>query len=127
MSDTIFLNPLPLGHRDVFVQIRNTSDTADFTIEDQAKAAINKRGNRVVDNPDHAQYLLQANVLQAGKASPTAAEQAFGSGFGGGLFGAAVGATATRAATKNSSIIVGGGLIGAATDVVTGSFVKDVI
>lgn len=87
---------------------------------------INKRGNRVVDNPDHAQYLLQANVLQAGKASPTAAEQAFGSGFGGGLFGAAVGATTTRAATKNSSIIVGGGLIGAATDVVTGSFGKDV-
>jgi len=64
------------------------------------KTAINKRSNRVVDNSDHAQYLLQANDLLAGKASPTAAKQAFGSGFGGGLFGA----TATRAATKNSSI-----------------------
>lgn len=55
MSDTIFLNPLPYGHRDVFVQIRTTSDKADFTIEDQVKAAINKRGNRVVDDANHAQ------------------------------------------------------------------------
>lgn len=126
MSDSIFLDPLPPRHRNVFVQIRNTSDKEDFTIEDQVKAAIGQRGYRVVDNPDHAQYLLQANVLQAGKASPTAAEQAFGGSFGGALFGAAVGATGTRAATKNTGAIIGGGLIGAAAEVITGSFVQDV-
>lgn len=42
------------------------------------------------------------------------------------LFGAAVGAIVKRAATKNSGAIIGGELIGAATEIVTGSFVKDV-
>lgn len=126
MSDSIFLDPLPPRNRRVFVQVRNTSDKQDFDIEHQIKSAIASRGYRLVDNPDHAQYLLQANVLQAGKNSPTAAEQAFGSGFGGALFGAAVGSVGTRAATTDTGAIIGGGLLGAAAEVITGSFVQDV-
>lgn len=126
MSDSIFLDPLPPGNRNVFVQVRNTSDREDFTIENQVKAAISQRGYRLVDNPDRAQYLLQANVLQAGKSSVTAAEEAFGSGFGGALFGAAVGVAGTRAATKDTGSLIGGGLIGAAAEVVAGSFIQDV-
>lgn len=126
MSDSIFLDPLPPGNRNVFVQVRNTSDKEDFTIEDQVKEAISKRGYRLVDNPDRAQYLLQANVLQAGKSSVTAAEEAFGSGFGGALFGAAVGAAGTRVVTKNTGSLIGGGLVGAAAEVIAGSFIKDV-
>jgi len=126
MSDSIFLDPLPPGKRSVFVQVRNTSDKEDFTIEEQVKAAISVRGYRLVENPDHAQYLLQANVLQAGKNSATAAEKAFGSGFGGALFGAAVGATATRAGTNKTGHLIAGGLAGAAAEAITGSFVQDV-
>lgn len=126
MSDSIFLNPMPASNRSVYVQVRNTSDQEDFTIENQVKAAIKKRGYRVVDNPDNAQYLLQANVLQAGKSSVTAAEEAFGSGFGGALFGAAVGAAGARIATKDTGSLIGGGLIGAAAEVVAGSFIQDV-
>ncbi len=126
MSDSIFLDPLPPGGRSVFVQVRNTSDKEDFTIENQVKAAISKRGYRLVDNPEHAQYLLQANVLQAGKSSTTAAEEAFGGGFGGALFGAAVGAAGTRIGTKNTGSLIGGGLVGAAAEVIAGSFIQDV-
>ncbi len=126
MSDSIFLDPVPSAKRSVFVQIRNTSDKQDFIIEDQVKAAIRERGYRLVDNPDHAQYLLQANVLQAGRNSATAAEKAYGSGFGGALFGAAVGATATRAGSKKTGHLIAGGLAGAAAEAITGSFVQDV-
>jgi hypothetical protein len=126
MSDSIFLDPLPPARRTIFVQVRNTSDKEDFAIEDQVKAAVSERGYQLVDDPDRAHYLLQANVLQAGKSSVTAAEEAFGSGFGGALFGGAVGAVGTRAATSNTGAVIGGGLIGAAAEAVAGSFIQDV-
>lgn len=126
MSDSIFLEPLPPANRTVFVQVKNTSDRDDFSIEQDVKAAIEARGYRLVDNPSTAQYMLQANVLQAGKSSVTAAEDAFSSGFGGALFGAAVGAVGARAATKDTGSIIGGGLIGAAVESAAGAFVQDV-
>lgn len=126
MSDSIFLDPLPPARRTVFVQVKNTSDRGDFDIERDVKAAIMQRGYRLVDNPDRAHYMLQANVLQAGKNSETAAEDAFGSGFGGALFGAAVGAIGTRAVTKDTGSLIGGGLIGAAVESATGAFIQDV-
>ncbi|MGI9488583.1 MAG: complement resistance protein TraT [Geminicoccaceae bacterium] len=126
MSDSIFLDPLAPARRTVFVQVKNTSDRGDFSIEEDVKAAILKRGYQLVDNPERAHYMLQANVLQAGKSSVTAAEDAFSSGFGGALFGAAVGAVGTRAATKDTGSIIGGGLIGAAVESAAGAFVQDV-
>ena len=126
MSDSIFLEPLPPGRRTVFIQVKNTSDREDFDIEADVKAAILERGYHLVDNPARAHYMLQANVLQAGKSSVTAAEDAFSSGFGGTLFGAAVGAVGTRAATKDAGSIIGGGLIGAAVESAAGAFVQDV-
>ncbi|MEZ5931094.1 MAG: complement resistance protein TraT [Alphaproteobacteria bacterium] len=126
MSDSIFLDPLPPARRTVFVQVKNTSDRADFDIEDGIKAAILERGYQLVDNPERAHYMLQANVLQAGESSETAAEDAFASGFGGALFGAAVGAAGARVATKDTGSIIGGGLIGAAVETAAGAFIKDV-
>ncbi|MDH3663369.1 MAG: complement resistance protein TraT, partial [Alphaproteobacteria bacterium] len=126
MSDSIFLEPLPPARRNVFIQVKNTSDREDFDIEADVKAAILDRGYQLVDNPERAHYMLQANVLQAGKSSVTAAEDAFSSGFGGALFGAAVGAVGTRAVTKDTGSIIGGGLIGAAVESAAGAFVQDV-
>lgn len=126
MSDSIFLEPLPPARRTVFIQVKNTSDQEDFSIEDGVKSLLLERGYQLVDNPDRAHYMLQANVLQAGKSSVTAAEDAFSSGFGGALFGAAVGAVGTRAATKDTGSIIGGGLIGAAVETAAGAFVQDV-
>ncbi|MEM7041270.1 MAG: complement resistance protein TraT [Pseudomonadota bacterium] len=126
MSDSIFLEPLPPARRTVFVEVKNTSDREDFDIENGVKSQLRDRGYQLVDNPERAHYMLQANVLQAGKSSVTAAEDAFASGFGGALFGAAVGAVGTRAATKDTGSIIGGGLIGAAVESAAGAFVKDV-
>lgn len=126
MSDSIFLEPLAPARRTVFIEVKNTSDRGDFSIEEGVKAAILQRGYQLVDNPERAHYMLQANVLQAGKSSVTAAEDAFSSGFGGALFGAAVGAIGTRAVTKDTGSIIGGGLIGAAVETAAGAFVQDV-
>lgn len=126
MSDSIFLEPSKPTGRTIYVEVKNTSDRDDFNIEDGIKAAIEERGYRLVSDPERAQYMLQANVLQAGKNSATAAEEAFSGGFGGALFGAAVGAVGTRAATSNTGSIIGGGLIGAAVESAAGAFVQDV-
>lgn len=126
MSDSIFLEPLAPARRTVFVEVKNTSDRGDFSIEQDVKTAILQRGYQLVDNPERAHYMLQANVLQAGKSSVTAAEDAFSSGFGGALFGAAVGAVGTRAVTKDTGSIIGGGLIGAAVETAAGAFIQDV-
>ena len=96
------------------------------TSKNDVRSAIRQQGYQLVDNPDRAHYMLQANVLQAGKSSVTAAEDAFTSGFGGALFGAAVGAVGARAATKDTGSIIGGGLLGAAVETAAGAFVQDV-
>lgn len=126
MTDSIFLDPVPRARRTVFVQVRNTSDRPDFEIADEIRRSIESRGYRIVEDPGRAHYLLQANVLQVGRTSPTAAEQTFGGGFGSAIFGGAIGAIGTRAATKDTGAIIAGGLAGAAVSSIADSLVEDV-
>ncbi|RME32353.1 MAG: complement resistance protein TraT, partial [Gammaproteobacteria bacterium] len=85
MTDSIFLDPPVPGHQKVLVQIRNTSDKPDFTIQSEIEQALRQRGWTITRNPEEADYMLQANILQVGKADKTAAEQMFVSGYGGPL------------------------------------------
>jgi Enterobacterial TraT complement resistance protein len=52
MSATIFLDPTSEANKTVFVQIRNTSDKADFDIAPDLTAATATKGYRVVTDPD---------------------------------------------------------------------------
>lgn len=126
MTDTVFLEPVPPHDRTILVEVRNTSDQAAFDIADAVKASIAERGYRLVDRPEQAHFLLQANVLQVGRASPSAAEQSFAGGFGGSLIGGAVGAAGTRIATDDPRALIAGGLIGAATAGVADAMIEDV-
>jgi hypothetical protein len=126
MTETIFLDPVPAAERTVFVQVRNTSDKPDFDIEPAVRAAVESRGYRVVDDPTEAHYLLQANVLQAGRNSESGAENSFAGGFGSMILGGAAGAGAGRVASENPSVIIGGALAGAAIAAVADAFVQDV-
>jgi outer membrane lipoprotein SlyB len=126
MTNTIFLDPVAPDRRTVYVQVRNTSDRPDFDIADHVRAAVAARGYTVVEDPDQAQFLLQANVLQVGVTSPTAAERTFGGGFGSAAVGGAVGAGVGRVISRDTGTIIAGALIGAAAETVTGSFFKDV-
>ena len=49
MTDTVFLEPVSPHDRTILVQVRNTSDRADFDIADAVKASIAERGYRLVD------------------------------------------------------------------------------
>lgn len=126
MTDTIFLEPVAPQDRTVFVQVRNTSDRAELDIADAVEASIAERGYRIVARPGQAHYLLQANVLQVGRVSPTAAEQTFAGGFGGTLTGGAVGAAGARVASDDPRALIAGGLIGAATSSIADALIEDV-
>lgn len=126
MAESIFLDPVAAEERTIHVQVRNTSDRPDFEIERQVVARLADRGWLVVADPERARYLLQANVLQAGRSSRTAAERSFAQGFGGTLIGAAAGAGAGRAVSEEPGVMIGGALAGAATAAVADSFVQDI-
>jgi hypothetical protein len=126
MSDTIFLDPTPESKRTVFVQVRNTSDRADFDINQDVSAAIAAKGYRVVNDPDKAQFILQANILQVGKVAPSAAQMSFG-GYGMPLTGVLAGAGLSAAVgTVHAAPIIGAGLIGGVIETVANAAVHDV-
>lgn len=66
MTDSIFLDPLPENKRKVFVEVRNTSDKPQLSIEPQVKFAIADKGFEIVKDPNKAYYIVQANVLKVG-------------------------------------------------------------
>ncbi|MBB5463656.1 MULTISPECIES: complement resistance protein TraT [unclassified Paraburkholderia] len=126
MSDTIFLDPVADSKKTVFVQIRNTSDKPDFDIAADVKAAVSGKGYRIVGDPDHAQYILQANILQVGKVAPSAAQEAFG-GYGAPLGGAFLGAAAAASfGSTHAAPIAGAALAGGLIELVANAAVKDV-
>jgi hypothetical protein len=131
MSDTVFLDPVMPEKRTVYVDIRNTSDQPGLDITPEVRSAIEARGYRVVDDLRAARFVLQANVLQAGRTSETAAEAAYGSGFGGTLLGGAAGGAAGYGLGKagigvNDAVgAIAGALAGAAIAGLADAYVQD--
>ncbi|MEO1018175.1 MAG: complement resistance protein TraT [Pseudomonadota bacterium] len=130
MSDTIFLDPVSPSERVIYVDIRNTSDKPDLDVEAAVMSKIQEAGYVVTDDPDQARFVLQANVLQAGRNADTAAEEALGGGFGstivGGAAGGAVGYGLGQAGGNNALLTIGGVLAGAAIGAVADNYVQDV-
>lgn len=127
MSDTVFLDPVGTDKKTIFLQIRNTSDKPDLSVDDEVAAALVAKGYRVEANPDEAHYILQANILQVGKTAPTAMEAAINQGYGvsaagGALLGAGIG----YAGGSSGRGIAAAGLVGALAEGIAGAAVKDV-
>jgi hypothetical protein len=131
MTDTIFLDPVGPEDRTVYVDVRNTSDKPDFDLGPAIRDAVAARGYRLVSDPRQAHFVLQANVLQAGRASETAAEAAYNGGFGstvlGGAAGGAAGYGLGRAGmgVNDAVAVVGGALLGAAVSGLADAYVQD--
>jgi hypothetical protein len=130
MSASIFLDPVAADQKTVFLQIRNTSDKPELDLSDPIGNAMEQKGYRVVESPEQARYLLQANVLQVGRCNlreaEHALEQGFGAALGGALAGAAIGSVAVRGNHGSKGAVVGG-LVGAAVTTVTDAMVQDVV
>ncbi|MCB1834177.1 MAG: complement resistance protein TraT [Geminicoccaceae bacterium] len=130
MSDTIFIDPVRRSSRLIYIEVRNTSDKQDLEIENAVRSKIADHGYRVTTDPGEARFMLQANVLQAGKSSKTAADEAYEGGFGSVLAGGAAGAAAGwglgQAGGNDGLLIAGGALLGAGISSVADAFVQDV-
>ena len=121
MSDSVFLEPVSPEKQIVYIRIRNTTDK-DINVEEQIKSALTARGFKVINNPDEAYFMIQANVLQIGKTDETGADSALQSGFGGGLLGAGV-----SAATGGSGNNIGvGAAVGAVAGLLANTMIKDI-
>lgn len=121
MSETIFLDPVESEQKTVFIQVRNTSGNNHLDVERQLAGSLVSKGYTVVNSPNAAHYLIQANILQIGKRDLRESTDVLEQGFGGGLIGAGVGSISSN----NSNTIVGASLIGAAAGIVGNALVKD--
>lgn len=123
MSDTIFLDPVSPDKRTIFISIRNSSDK-DFGLSG-VMGRIVSRGYTVVNDPEKAHYILQANILYVGKADPTAIEDAMRDGYGplGGIIGGAVLGSAISRSRRGAVV---GGALGGAAELLAGSLTKNV-
>jgi hypothetical protein len=130
MSSTVFLNPVTPDKKSLFLQVRNTSDKPVLDLESDIATVLEGKGYILVQNPEQAHYLLQANILQVGRTDLRAAEHALTQGFGSTLTGAAAGAAlgslAGQQGRDNNKAIVAGGLMGAAVATVSDAMVQDV-
>ncbi len=123
-SETIFLDPVSSAQKTVYVSVKNTSDE-EIDISPQLKTALSSHGYKVINNPNSAHYLLQANVLKVGKMSVAASQSALGGGYGSAIAGAVAG-TAAGSLTASSTGMIAGGLAGGVIGLAADSLVKAV-
>ena len=122
MSDTIFIEPVSPAKRIIYISVRNTSDK-ELNLKGEIISRIKQGGYTITDDPEKANFMLQANVLQAGKTDLRSINTAYDSGFGGGLLGAG----AIAGSGGNSRQVVVGGLVGATAGFVGDALVEDTL
>ena len=132
MSNTIFLNPVEDSQKNVYVQIKNTSDKPTFSVDAKVREILLAKGYRIVNSLDKAYYLMQANILQIGKMDPSVAELVLSGGFGSSLSGAlhstgmGVAAGGILAESMSMRSMAVGGIVGGVADTLASAVVKDV-
>ena len=109
-SESIFLEPVSPAKRVVFVSVRNTSDK-DLDIKSRIIKRLGNSGYRITDDPDAAQFMLQANVLKVGMVDMKAADSYLDAGFS----GAAIGNAVTSRSDTGKGIVLGA-LVGIIAD-----------
>jgi hypothetical protein len=110
-STAIFVDPVSKDRRTIYLDVKSGVMEFDrrrfkqFVVQQFTEA--NDNGYRIVDDPDSAQFLMVAYVLNLEKASPTAAQMALNQGYQGGAIaaGAIVGAAATKTGPAPASAV----------------------
>jgi hypothetical protein len=125
MSETIFLDIAGNFEKTIFVDVRNTSQH-EFQINDLLRQALVSKGYEIKENPRDSYYILQANVLYIGKDDPQMLLKALYNGYGTPLDGLIAGGAIGYLANQRVSGVGVGGLLGAGTELVADSLVKNV-
>lgn len=111
MSETVFLDPIADNKKTVLLQIRNTTDKSGLDISSKVKAAVQSKGYRIVTNPDAANIMIQANILQVGKSTLEDPFQVLTGGYGSALAGFGAGAVLGGALGMSGRNTLGLGMI----------------
>lgn len=122
MSESIFLEPVSPKYKTIYTMYRNTSDK-DVSIQQTVNAALINKGFTITDDPEQANFMLQANTLYVEKADLREAQSALAGGFGGAIAGVAI----AGAAGGDGRDMAAGGLIGAATGFIGDALVEDIM
>lgn len=128
-STSIFVDAVARDKRTVYLDIKSGVMEFDrhkfkqFVVDQFAQ---NEDGYKIVDDPEKAQFQMVVYVLNLEKTSPTAAEEALHKGYMGGAIvgGAVLGSMANSSHSGNGALA--GGLLGGATEFISGNLVKDV-
>lgn len=89
MSETIFLEPVAPEYQVVYFKFRNTSDE-ELEIARKLKYEFEDKGFKVTNNPDEANFMVQANLLKVGQMDENEQKNYLASGFGVGAAAAGV-------------------------------------
>lgn len=122
MTRTVFLEPVASNKRTVFIETRNTSGVRFIGITNTLRASLEDKGYTIVQDPDKAHFMVQANFLKLGKVTAREIDGAYNAGFGGALLGSSIAAVAGG----DGRAVVGAGLAGAAIGVAMDAMTKDV-
>jgi len=117
VSESIFLEPVGPSKRIIFVSVRNTSDK-ELNIKSRIIERLGNSGYVITDNPDAAQFMLQANVLKVGEDDLKNSDSYIEAGFSGAVLGSAV---------SSSSDSTKGAVLGALAGIVIDSMVDDTL
>ena len=119
MSQSVFIDPVAKSEQTIFIAMRNTSGQ-NINLQPKIIALLQSKGYTIVDDPQKANFILQANVLYCDIKQEN---NAVGAGVVGGMEGVGVGAYNHNSATG----AVVGGLAGAALGALAGKLTEDTV
>lgn len=103
-SHSIFLDPVAPEKRVVYLDIKNTSDKPQLSIESQVRSRLLSKGYTITQNPEQATYWLQANIL---KVTEVNGDDEDAEKLDGAVSGAAVGSAFGKGSGRDASMIAG--------------------
>lgn len=122
MSETLFLDPVSDDKKIIYVKVRNTTGIGGLGLEDAIKASLVNNGYKVTSNPNEAIFILQANILQAGKnENESSLLENFGDAAVPGVIGGAIGKS-----TGGDTGAIIGATAGATIGFIGSSLVQDI-
>jgi len=122
MTDSVFISPPTEEQNCIYVKVTNTTDKQEITLDSKLTSSLISKGYKIAQFANQADYMLQANVLQAGEISEQDLHSARTSGYGGAVMGALLGVGVTNGWGGAAAGGLAGGLISVAAD----ALVKDV-
>ena len=112
MSESIFLEPVAPEKRIIYVSIRNTTGQS-LNLKSRIIGTLVSAGYKVTQDPEQANYMLQANMLKLEETDLRTADQNLDGGFGGAIIGSLAGGSSQ---SKSNTGLILGSLLGTAID-----------